>query len=113
MNLSHFFIDHPRFAAVINIFIMVFGFAAMALLPVAQYPNIVPPTIQIATVYPGASAQVVAKTVATPLEQAVNGVEGMDYISSQSTGNGKMTVTLIFKIGTAPNTDLHLTQNRV
>src|SRR6201994_2773868 len=113
MRLSHFFIDHPRFAAVINIFIVVFGLAAMAFLPVAQYPNIVPPTIQVTTVYPGASAEVVARTVATPLEQAINGVENMDYISSQSTGNGLLTVTVIFKIGSDPNIDLMLTQNRV
>jgi hydrophobe/amphiphile efflux-1 (HAE1) family protein len=113
MKIAHFFIDHPRFAAVINIFIVVFGLAAMAILPVAQYPNIVPPTIQITTTYPGASAEVVARTVATPLEQAINGVEGMDYISSQSTGNGQLTVTVIFKIGTDPNNDLLLTQNRV
>src|SRR5580700_2259340 len=113
MKLSHFFIDHPRFATVISIFIVVFGLAAMAFLPVAQYPNIVPPTIQITTTYPGASAEVVARTVATPLEQAINGVEGMDYISSQSTGNGQLTVTVIFKIGTDPNNDLLLTQNRV
>ena len=113
MKLAHFFIDHPRFAAVINIFIVVFGLAAMALLPIAQYPNIVPPTIQITTTYPGASAEVVARTVATPLEQAINGVEGMDYITSQSTGNGLLTVTVIFKIGSDPNTDLLLTQNRV
>jgi hydrophobe/amphiphile efflux-1 (HAE1) family protein len=113
MQLAHFFIDHPRFAAVINIFIVVFGLAAMALLPVAQYPNIVPPTIQITTIYPGASAEVVARTVATPLEQAVNGVEGMDYISSQSTGNGRLTISVIFKIGSDPNTDLLLTQSRV
>src|SRR6201995_2635001 len=106
MKLSHFFIDHPRFATVINIFIMLFGLAAMTLLPVAQYPDIVPPTIQITTVYPGASAQVVAKTVATPLEQAINGGENMDYISSQSTGNGQLTVTVIFKIGSDPNTNL-------
>jgi hydrophobe/amphiphile efflux-1 (HAE1) family protein len=113
MQLAHFFIDHPRFAAVINIFIVVFGLAAMAFLPVAQYPNIVPPTIQITTIYPGASAEVVARTVATPLEQAVNGVEGMDYISSQSTGNGRLTISVIFKIGSDPNTDLLLTQSRV
>ena len=113
MKIAHFFIDHPRFAAVINIFIVVFGLAAMAILPVAQYPNIVPPTIQITTTYPGASAEVVARTVATPLEQAINGVEGMDYISSQSTGNGQLTVTVIFKIGTDPNNDLLLAQNRV
>src|SRR6201994_3762679 len=113
MKLSHFFIDHPRFVAVINIFIVVFGLAAMVLLPVAQYPDIVPPTIQITTTYPGASAEVVARTVATPLEQAINGVEGMDYISSQSTGNGQLAITVIFKIGPDPNTDLNLTQNRV
>ena len=85
----------------------------MAFLPVAQYPNIVPPTIQITTTYPGASAEVVARTVATPLEQAINGVENMDYITSQSTGNGQLTITVIFKIGTDPNTDLLLTHNRV
>src|SRR3982074_1620681 len=113
MKLSHFFIDHPRFAAVINIFIMVFGFAAAAFLPVAQYPNIVPPTVQITAAYPGASADTVARTVATPLEQAVNGVENMDYITSQSTGNGLLTITVIFKIGTDPNTALLLTQSRV
>ncbi len=113
MRIAHFFIDHPRFAAVINIFMLVFGLAAVTFLPVAQYPNIVPPTIQVQTRYPGASAEVVAKTVATPLEQAINGVEGMDYISSQSTGNGQLTVTVIFKLGTDPNTDLMLTQNRV
>src|ERR1700723_2946775 len=113
MKLSHFFIDHPRFAAVINIFIMVFGFAAASFLPVAQYPNIVPPTVQVTTVYPGAAADTVARTVATPLEQAINGVEGMDYISSQSTGNGQLSITVIFKIGTDINTALMLTHNRV
>src|ERR1700738_3680255 len=113
MKLSHFFIDHPRFAAVINIFITVFGFAAAAFLPVAQYPNIVPPTVQITTAYPGASADTVARPVATPLEQAINGVENMDYISSQSTGNGQLTITVIFKIGTNINTALMLTHNRV
>src|ERR1700716_4578909 len=113
MKLSHFFIDHPRFAAVINIFIMVFGLAPAAFLPVAQYPAIVPPTVQITTSYPGASADVLARTVATPLEQAINGVENMDYISSQSTGNGQLTITVIFKIGTDINTGLMLTHNRV
>jgi hydrophobe/amphiphile efflux-1 (HAE1) family protein len=113
MKLSHFFIEHPRFAAVINIFIMVFGIAAAAFLPVAQYPNIVPPTVQITSAYPGASADTVARTVATPLEQAINGVEKMDYISSQSTSNGQLTITVIFKIGTNINTALMLTHNRV
>src|SRR6201981_490595 len=113
MKLSHFFIDHPRFATVINIFILVFGLAAAAFLPVAQYPNIVPPTVQITTAYPGASAETIARTVATPLEQAINGVENMDYISSQSTSNGLLTITVIFKIGTDINTALMLTHNRV
>src|ERR1700746_2032726 len=113
MKLTHFFIDHPRFAAVINIFFTLFGLAAMVALPIAQYPNIVPPTIQITTAYPGASADTVARTVATPLEQAINGVENMDYISSQSTGNGQLNITVIFKIGTDINTALMLTHNRV
>ena len=113
MKMAHFFIDHPRFATVINVFIIVFGLAAMLFLPIAQYPNIVPPTIEITTSYPGASAETVARTVATPLELSVNGVEGMDYISSQSTGNGQLTISVIFKVGSNPNTDLLLTQNRV
>jgi hydrophobe/amphiphile efflux-1 (HAE1) family protein len=113
MKLAHFFIEHPRFAAVINIFAVLIGLATMVALPVAQYPNIVPPTVQITTSYPGASAETIARTVATPLEQAVNGVENMDYISSQSTSNGQLTTTVIFKVGTDPNVDLMLTRNRV
>src|SRR3981081_3038266 len=113
MKLAHFFIDHPRFAIVINIFVTLFGLAAMTRLPVAQYPNIVPPTVQITTTYPGASGETIARTVATPLEQAINGVEDMDYISSQSTSDGRLTITVIFKIGTDPNTALMLTRNRV
>jgi len=113
MKLTHFFIDHPRFAIVLNIFIVLGGLATMFSLPIAQYPNIVPPTIQITTLYPGASADTIARTVATPLEQAINGVESMEYISSQSTGNGLLTITVIFKIGSDPNVDLLLTQSRV
>jgi hydrophobe/amphiphile efflux-1 (HAE1) family protein len=113
LKIAHFFIDHPRFAVVINLFIMVFGLAAMAFLPIAQYPNIVPPTVQITTTFPGASAETVARTVATPLEQAINGVENMDYISSQSTSNGQLTITVTFKIGTDVNTALMLTHDRV
>jgi hydrophobe/amphiphile efflux-1 (HAE1) family protein len=113
MKLAHFFIDHPRFATVVNIFVTLFGLATMTRLPVAQYPNIVPPTVQITTTYPGASGETIARTVATPLEQAINGVENMDYISSQSTSDGRLTITVIFKIGTDPNTALMLTRNRV
>jgi len=113
MNLTHFFIERPRFAVVLNIFIALAGLAFMVVLPIAQYPSIVPPNIDITTVYPGASAETIAKSVATPIEQAVNGVENMDYITSQSTGDGKLTTTVVFKIGTDPNTALMLTRNRV
>ena len=113
MKLTHFFIEHPRFAIVLNIFIVLGGLATMSTLPISQYPNIVPPTIKVTTLYPGASADVIARTVATPLEQAINGVEGMEYISSQSTGNGQLTLTIIFKIGSNADTDLLLTQTRV
>ncbi|MBV8572326.1 MAG: efflux RND transporter permease subunit [Acidobacteriaceae bacterium] len=113
MRLSHFFIDHPRFAVVLNVFAVLAGLATMFTLPIAQYPNIVPPTIKVTTLYPGASADVIARTVATPLEQAINGVEGMEYIASQSTGNGQLTITVIFKIGSDADTDLFRTNTRV
>lgn len=113
MKLAHFFIDHPRFAIVINIFIVVIGLACMTRLSIAQYPNIVPTTIQVTTAFPGASAETIARTVAIPLEQAINGVEKMDYITSQSTGDGRLAITVIFKVGTDPNTALMLTRNRV
>jgi hydrophobe/amphiphile efflux-1 (HAE1) family protein len=113
MKLTHFFIERPRFAIVINAFITLFGLAAMVSLPVAQYPDIVPPTIQITTAYPGASADTIARTVATPLEQAINGVESMDYITSQSTGDGNINITVTFKIGSDVNLALMLTNNRV
>src|ERR1700737_3688353 len=100
MRLTHFFIERPRFATVLSTFVTLLGVGALMVLPVAQYPEIVPPTVQVTTVYPGASADTVARTVATPLEQQINGVEKMDYISSQSTGNGQLTITVIFKIGT-------------
>jgi len=113
MRLPHFFIEHPRFAAVLNIFLVLIGLATMVSLPVAQYPDIVPTTIQISTSYPGASSETIARTVATPIEQSVNGVENMDYISSQSTSDGRLTINVIFKIGTDPNTALLLTRSRV
>ena len=88
MNLSHFFIDRPIFAMVLSIFITLLGGFAYLSLPVAQYPEIAPPTIVISATYPGASAQVVSETVATPLEEEINGVEHMLYMTSQSTGDG-------------------------
>jgi hydrophobe/amphiphile efflux-1 (HAE1) family protein len=113
MRFTHTFIDHPILATVVNVFITLIGLGALVILPVAQYPEIVPPTVQISTVYPGASADVVSKTVATPLEQSINGVEDMLYLGSQSTGDGKLTITVTFRIGTDLNVAQMLTQNRV
>src|SRR5258706_1571357 len=113
MRLTHFFIERPRFATVLSAFVTLLGLGALAILPVAQYPEIVPPTVQITTVYPGASADTVSRTVATPLEQQINGVENMLYMGSQSTGDGKLTITVTFRIGTDLNVAQMLTQNRV
>src|SRR5579859_2099389 len=113
MRLAHIFIDRPILATVISVFVTLVGLGALAILPVAQYPEIVPPTVQVTTIYPGASAQTVSRTVATPLEQEINGVENMLYMSSQSTGDGKLTITVTFQIGTDLNVAQMLTQNRV
>src|SRR6266508_3602665 len=113
MRLTHFFIDRPRFATVLSVFVMSLGLGALAILPVAQYPEIVPPTVKVTPSYPGASAETVARTVATPLEQEINGVENMLYMNSQSTGDGNLTITVTFAIGTDLNIAQMLTQNRV
>ena len=113
MRFAHLFINRPILATVVSVFITLIGLGAMFVLPVAQYPEIVPPTVQVTTSYPGASADVVAQTVATPLEQEINGVEDMLYMSSQSTGDGKLTITVTFRIGTDLNVAQMLTQNRV
>src|SRR6195256_2484400 len=113
MRLSHFFIDRPVFATVLSLFIAIVGGIAYFTLPIAQYPEIAPPTIQVTASYPGASADVVSQTVATPLEQQINGVENMLYFSSQATGDGKLTLTVTFKLGTNLDTAQVLTQNRV
>ena len=113
MRFTHAFIDRPVLATVISVFITLIGLGALFVLPVAQYPEIVPPTVQVTTSYPGASADVVAQTVATPLEQEINGVENMLYMSSQSTGDGKLTINVTFSIGTDLNVAQMLTQNRV
>ena len=113
MNLSHFFIDRPIFAAVLSIVIVIVGAVAYQTLPVAQYPEVVPPTIVVRAAYPGASAEVVARTVATPIEQEVNGVEDMLYMSSRCTNDGSMVLTVTFALGTDLNQAQVFVQNRV
>ena len=113
MNFSRFFIDRPIFAIVIATFVTLVGAFAYPSLPVAQYPEIAPPTITINTAYPGASAETLAGTVAAPIEQEVNGVEGMLYMSSSSTADGAVAITVTFKPGTDLDTAQVLVQNRV
>ncbi|MBC7495709.1 MAG: efflux RND transporter permease subunit, partial [Sphingomonadaceae bacterium] len=113
MRFSHFFIDRPIFAGVISVLIVLIGVFAYPSLPVAQYPEIAPPTIAITASYPGASAEVLGDTVAAPLEQEINGVENMLYITSSSTGDGRVTVNVVFKLGTNLDTAQVLVQNRV
>ncbi len=113
MRFSHFFIDRPIFASVISILIVLVGIVAYPSLPVAQYPEIAPPTITVTASYPGASAEVLAETVAAPLEQEINGVEDMIYMTSSSTGDGRMTLNIVFKLGTKLDNAQVLVQNRV
>ncbi len=111
--IARFFIDRPIFATVLSVVITLVGGIALYSLPMAQYPRITPPGISISINYPGASAPVVADTVAAPIEQQVNGIEGMLYMSSQMGNDGSYTLTVTFDIGTDVNTALVMVQNRV
>ena len=113
MRISHFFIERPVFAAVVAILITLVGAIAFPNLPIAQYPDITPPTVTVSANYPGASAETLADAVATPIEQQINGVEDMLYMSSQSTGDGHLQITVTFKLGADPNKAQVLVENRV
>ena len=113
MNLSRFFIDRPIFAGVLSVLILLGGLISLGLLPISEYPEVVPPSVVVRANYPGASPKVIAETVATPLEEQINGVENMLYMSSQATTDGAMTLTVTFKIGTNPDLAQQLVQNRV
>ena len=113
MRFAHFFVDRPIFASVLSIVLLIVGGIAYFQLPVAQYPEIAPPTIVVRTAYPGADAETIADTVATPLEQEINGVEDMLYMSSYSTADGSMALTITFKLGTDLDKAQVLVQNRV
>jgi len=113
MKFSHFFIDRPIFASVLSIVIVIVGLLAVFRLPVAEYPPVVPPTVVVKATYPGANPKVIADTVATPIEQEVNGVEDMLYMSAQCASDGTMSLTVTFKIGTDLDKAQVLVQNRV
>jgi len=113
MDFSRFFIDRPIFAAVLSILIFITGLIAIPLLPVSEYPDVVPPSVQVRAEYPGANPKVIAETVATPLEEAINGVENMMYMKSVAGSDGVLVTTVTFRPGTDPDQAQVQVQNRV
>jgi multidrug efflux pump len=113
MDISRFFIDRPRFATVLSLFIFLIGALAIPLLPISEYPEVAPPQVVVRAQYPGANPRVIAETVATPLEEQINGLENVLYFESQATGDGGMSLTVTFKIGTNPEAAETAVQNRI
>ncbi|MGH8807128.1 MAG: efflux RND transporter permease subunit, partial [Noviherbaspirillum sp.] len=113
MNFSRFFVDRPIFAAVLSILIFVGGVLALFKLPISEYPDVVPPSVVVRAMYPGANPKVIAETVAAPLEEQINGVENMLYMSSQATSDGALALTVTFKVGTNVEQAETQVQNRV
>ncbi len=113
MNLSKFFVDRPIFAGVISIAIFLAGLIAMLRLPISEYPEVVLPSVVVTAMFPGANPQTIAQTVATPLEEQINGTEGMLYMGSSAASDGTLTLTVTFKLGMDPNLAQQLVQNRV
>jgi multidrug efflux pump len=113
MNISRFFIDRPIFAGVLSVLILVVGLLALRVLPISEYPEVVPPQVVVRAQYPGANPKVISETVAAPIEEAINGVEDMLYMGSQATTDGVLTLTVTFALGTDPDKAQQLVQNRV
>ena len=113
MNISKFFIDRPIFAGVLSILILLAGVISVFQLPISEYPEVVPPSVIVHAQYPGANPKVIAETVAAPLEEQINGVEGMLYMQSQANSDGNLTLTVTFHLGVDPDKAQQLVQNRV
>src|SRR3954463_16400751 len=113
MRFSRFFIDRPIFAAVVSIVIFIAGLISMLTLPISEYPDVVPPSIVVRAIYPGANPRALAESVATPLEEQINGAENMLYMSSQATADGVLTLTVTFRVGTDVDLAQVQVQNRV